>query len=457
MPAFRVSSTAAVLSLCSSLTLADNVIVVSLTDDRFDTSCTSNCSLREAIHQANQTPGATRIVLRGGTYTLTLNDPPYDIEEEPDTDENENVRGDLDVHGVLTIIGAEQGHDPVIIRSSGLKTTGERLFDVLAGATLTLQRLTLRDGLADTSGGAIRNHGQVLVQLVGFINNRADAGFSGQGGAIANYGRLTVNNSLFEGNNANGDEGLFGRGGAIFNLGSAVVRDATFRGNTASDDDSDYGQGGALYNEGATDITRSVFINNDAGEPLYGGGGAAIANRLNGVLRLTNSTISGNPGIAVNGVVSNGINSSGGSSQDFRAKANLIHVTIAGNGGLGLSSVGNLVIRNSLIAGNSLAGMPANCTSSGWYSMRGLLLGTDQGNCVADVPVDDALTWNKVLHPLADNGGATLTHALRRGSPAIDVPVFCSVYDQRRVSRPRDGDGDGSAQCDLGAYERLRP
>lgn len=457
MPALRFSSTAAVLSLYSSLALADNVIVVSLTDDRFDTSCTRNCSLREAIYQANQTPGATRIMLRGGTYTLTLNDPPYDIEEEPSTDENQNVRGDLDVQGELTIIGAEQGHGPTIIRSSGLKETGERLFDVLAGATLNLRRLTLRDGLSDTSGGAIRNHGQVSVQLVGFISNRADAGFLGQGGAIANYGNLTVNNSLFEGNNANGDEGFVGRGGAIFNLGMAVVRDATFRGNTASDDDSDYGQGGAVYNEGETDIARSIFVNNDGGEPLYGGGGAAIANRINGVLTLTNSTISGNPGISVNGVVSNGILSSGGYTDDTNAKAKLINVTIAGNGGLGLSNVGTLVIRSSLIAGNSLGGMPANCTNSGGYSMRGLLLGTDQGNCVSDLPTDDALTWSKVLHPLADNGGATVTHALRRGSPAIDAAALCSAFDQRRLSRPSDGDGDGTAVCDLGAYERFKP
>ncbi len=457
MSASRYCCAATLLSLCSSFALADSVIYVSLTDDRFDPSCTTNCSLREAIYQANQLPDATTIVLRAGTYTITLNDPPYNVEEEPNTDENLNVRGDFDVQGELTIIGAGQGQ--TIIRSLGENTTGERLFDVLSGATFNLRRLTLRDGYSDTYGGAIRNNGQVLAQQVDFLSNIADAGVQGQGGAVANYGSFTVSQSLFEDNNSNGDEGFFGRGGAIFNMATLVVRDSTFRGNTVTDTDSDYGQGGAIYNEGTADISGSTFVNNDAGEPLFGGGGAAIANRQSGVLKVVNSTISGNPGIAVNGVLSNGIVSTagGGSTSDTQAYAKLTNVTLAGNGGLGVSNVGTLVIRASLIAGNSLSGMPANCSNDGSYNMRSLLLGTDQGNCNSDVPFDDALTWNKVLYPLADNGGLTWTHALRKGGPAIDASAVCVAYDQRKVSRPRDGDGDGSAVCDLGSYERSRP
>jgi hypothetical protein len=70
----------------------------------------------------------------------------------------------------------------------------------------------------------------------------------------------------------------------------------------------------------------------------------------------------------------------------------------------------------------------------------------------------DRVDSREHLAPLADNGGPTLTHALRRGSPAIDGgdPSFSYFpYDQRGTGFERviDGDGDGTAVVDIGAYE----
>ena len=45
--------------------------------------------------------------------------------------------------------------------------------------------------------------------------------------------------------------------------------------------------------------------------------------------------------------------------------------------------------------------------------------------------------------------------ALLAGSPAIDAAdaAACPATDQRGVARPQDGDDDGEALCDIGAFE----
>ena len=76
-----------------------------------------------------------------------------------------------------------------------------------------------------------------------------------------------------------------------------------------------------------------------------------------------------------------------------------------------------------------------------------------RGNLVGDAtsPVDPR------LGPLKNNGGLTLTHDLLADSPAIDAgnPAFSGPpdRDQRDYDRVADGDRDGTAVVDIGAFE----
>jgi hypothetical protein len=60
------------------------------------------------------------------------------------------------------------------------------------------------------------------------------------------------------------------------------------------------------------------------------------------------------------------------------------------------------------------------------------------------------------LAPLVNNGGLTKTMALPDGSIAIDrgSNSDCPWVDQRGIFRPIDGDLDGIATCDVGAFEK---
>ena len=57
---------------------------------------------------------------------------------------------------------------------------------------------------------------------------------------------------------------------------------------------------------------------------------------------------------------------------------------------------------------------------------------------------------------LKNNGGKTKTHALKAGSRAIDRGDNAGVppTDQRGLPRVKDGNGDGIARVDVGAFER---
>jgi hypothetical protein len=138
---------------------------------------------------------------------------------------------------------------------------------------------------------------------------------------------------------------------------------------------------------------------------------------------------------------------------------NIANSTLSGNlalnGGGGIRVIGGTVnIKNTIVA-NSTGG-DCSVAAPGILNALGVNFSMD-GTCPGFTQVTAA---QLNLGPLQNSGGPTKTHALLPGSVAIDAVTDCTdlagnliAQDQRGMTRPVDGNRDGIAQCDVGAYE----
>ena len=126
----------------------------------------------------------------------------------------------------------------------------------------------------------------------------------------------------------------------------------------------------------------------------------------------------------------------------------LTNSTVTGNRaqrtGGGIYNAGQLTLVNVTLGDNTPAGTDALTT------VGGTLLMTNTLNL--DLTGYTGVAWQR------DAGGVTL-YALNPGSAAVDAGMSagCPAADQWGVARPQDGDGDGTPQCDLGAFELAAP
>ena len=260
------------------------------------------------------------------------------------------------------------------------------------------------------------------------------------GGGIYTSGALTLNNSIVSGN-----VGTWGGGGIYVHSGTLAVNNSTISANRSNASTLGSGGGVEVY-DGDVVLNNSTVSNNTV---INGGlDDASGIKNDSGSVTLNNSTVSGNTG--TQGIYSSGDNLALNSS------------TVSGNAGGVINEFGHIVLRNSIIAGNSISGW-LDChnyygtiTSAG-YNLIGdgscELANTGDQIGAYDNPIDP------VLGPLQDNGGPTFTQALLGGSPALDAgnPATpgsggsaCPATDQRGVAR-------AAGPCDIGAYEVAGP
>jgi CSLREA domain-containing protein len=300
----------------------------------------------------------------------------------------------------------------------GLGSAGCLLFErgVGTGPTVEVHGVTIQNGDSSFGGGIVISEGSTLALTRSIVNsNRA----SDSGAGIFNEGTLNVTESTITRN------GFPQRGG-----------------------------GGIINSGGTVTLERSTIDNNSAvGGGFRGGGG--IEN-IGGTLTITNSTISGNS-------LTGGVSSRGGGIRNAGgATLNLTNVTIANNsvaagtgnvvrrgGGIFNEANSTVNLTTTIIDGNRAPTGP-DCFGTLSSSGSNLISNTADCNILGNINIQRA-----ELAPLADNGGPTRTHALSSTSQAIDTGnnAVCPTIDQRRFTRPVDGDRNGTTICDIGAFE----
>jgi hypothetical protein len=311
--------------------------------------------------------------------------------------ENLADSGDLDILDTVEIRG--QGADHTIIDGAAL----DRVIDIpVPGISVTLRGISIVNGRLPSGLAPVEQGG-------GAVRNRAD---------------LFIRQSRLSGSTVEGDRDS-DRGGGLLNQGNCTITTTTIENNTSCN-------GGGIMN----DSTGALFM--DSGTVSHNtaasGGGLAVS----GTARLINSTLSGNFSLENGGAISN------------LGSTELVHCTLAGNTaahGGGILNRKTVTLLNTLLADNP----GNNCLPETTLTSQGFNLDSD-GTCRLE-KATDLILIDPELGPLADNGGATATHALPYSSPARDRGTMLEfvTLDQRGKRR------SVGPFPDIGAFEAAPP
>jgi len=331
--------------------------------------------------------------------------------------------------------------------AGGLRVAGPGLScsDYVPGSTTTIIDSTISNNTTvDGNGGGLNLSATDVEMTNVVVTGNSVTGLNDRGGGVVlTQGNMVLTNVTITGNSAVRAGGglVVGNDGVSANL---ILNDSRIINNVVTGDSGADVDGGAGIRVagGETTINSSTISGNSSESTGFGvkGGGIFI---YDATVSLNNSTVSGNStrGSSVSG---------GGIYLRDDSDVSLVHTTVANNtaasGADGIHvSQSQFSLDNSLIVQSEAGQTACNAQATSHSST----LATDSsctgtGTALADI----------ALQPLADNGGATLTHALGPTSVAMEAAGDCVAdfgidTDQRGFPRP----GIDSSACDIGAFE----
>jgi len=169
--------------------------------------------------------------------------------------------------------------------SNGIAINGNNasnIFQVIPGATVLLNQLTITNGATIYFGGGIYSAGTLTLNQCTLAGNAVNSSDSG-GGAIANTGVLTLNQCTLTANSA-------GAWGGIYNFigGTVTLNQCTLAANSAGTTG-----GGGIYNGYGTVTLNQCTV---SGNSAFNGPGGGVAGAPSAAVTLNvlNSIVAGN-------------------------------------------------------------------------------------------------------------------------------------------------------------------
>ena len=312
---------------------------------------------------------------------------------------------------------------------------------VIDGATVTATSVAAFSGIL--GGGLFGFYGLVLDQsrVSNVVAHVSAAKITyAKGAGIGTPNTVIMTGSTVSGNEVHGTPGIGPSGAYTYTSaigGGGVYVMAIPRGSVP-----------ASSITGSTISGNAAIVDGEPGAYTVGGGGA-LGTWAAKVFTIANSTISGNAA-DIRG---------GGVYTRTRGALALSNSTVTDNTapeGSGIADAADaaaypFTVTSTIVAGNHA---PAGTSADDIYTVHAIDGSNDLiGSANVAVPAD-TIGGDPRLGPLADNGGATLTHALLPDSPAIDAGSNPSalVTDQRGAGYVRSS----GAAPDIGAFE-LQP